>query len=123
MMMQDDKATPPIEKFAEQIWLGLNDCSNADAKITIKTVTHWIEHSGAGYPDVPLLQDTIKADAELWADAASDYELEAYMAAALGAMGKMPIYERAAKHLAALSYKSLGLLSRDKFKAWTEKVA
>ena len=81
-------------------------------------VTHWLERNGAGCPDVPLLQEKVREDAQLWAGCAHQAELEAYLSAALGEMEKSVLTTKAAKRLAALSYKSLSPEDRLAFIQW-----
>ena len=108
------------DERAGALWTGLNDCMAQDRGITMQTVTHWLEHHGAGFPDVPLMQERIREDASLWAASASQVELETYAAAAIMEMEKTPILNRAAKRLAALSYRAMNVVDQDKFKKWIE---
>ena len=82
------------------------------------TAAHWLERNGAGCPDVPLLQEKVREDAQLWAGCAHQAELEAYLSAALGEMEKSVLTTKAAKRLAALSYKSLSPEDRAAFIEW-----
>ena len=84
-------------------------------------VTHWLERNGAGCPDVPLLQEKLRDDAQAWAGCAHQAELEAYLSAALGEMEKTVLTEKSAKRLAALSFKSLSPDRRAAFIEWAGK--
>ena len=81
-------------------------------------VTHWLERNGAGCPDVPLLQERVREDAQVWAGCAHQAELEAYLSASLGALEKSVLTTKAAKRMAALSYKSLSPEDRAAFIQW-----
>lgn len=84
-------------------------------------LTHWLERNGAGCPDVPLLQEKLRDDAQMWAGCAHQAELEAYLSAALGEMEKTVLTEKAAKRLVALSFKSLSPDHRAAFIVWAGK--
>lgn len=103
---------------AEHLWRALSACASLDRDITIATVTHWLEHHGAGSPDVPLMQERIRDDAKLWAAAATQAEMEAYVAAAVLEMERSAITNRAAKRLAALGFKSMTSEDRASFRNW-----
>ncbi len=107
------------EQRAEHLWRALNACRGLDAELTITTVTHWLEHHGAGYPDVPLMQERIRDDAKTWAMSASQAELEAYVAAAVIELEQAPITGKAAKRLMALGWKRMGAEDRAAFLNWT----
>lgn len=109
------------EDRAYLLWQGLNDCHALNDAVAITTVTHWLEYHGAGLPDVVLLSERVRDDAALWAASAHQTELEAYLAAALMALEKSPLTNRAAKRLAALGFKSMDIVSREAFREWTEK--
>lgn len=81
-------------------------------------VTHWLERNGAGCPDVPLLQERVREDAQLWAGLAHQAELEAYASAAIGELEKTVVTQKAAKRLVALGYKSLSPSDRAAFIEW-----
>ena len=108
------------EDRAEHLWRALNACRGLDHELTIRTVTHWLEHHGAGSPDVPLMQERVRDDAKSWAIAASQAELEAYVAAAVIELEKAPITGKAAKRLAALGYKRMGAEDRVGFLKWVD---
>lgn len=109
------------EDRAEHLWRALNACRGLDPALTITTVTHWLEHHGAGSPDVPLMQERVRDDAKSWALAASQAELEAYVAAAVIELEKAPITGKAAKRLAALGWKRMGAEDRAAFRDWIGK--
>lgn len=109
------------EERAEHLWRALNACLGLDRELTITTVTHWLEYHGAGSPDVPLMQERIRDDAKLWAASASQAELEAYTAAAVMELEKSPITGKAAKRLAALSWKRMSAEDRSRFRDWIGK--
>lgn len=100
------------------MWSGLNDCKNLNGNLTISTVTHWLEFHGAGYPDVPFMQERVRDDAKLWASCSHQFELEAYLAASLVELEKSGLTDRAAKRLAALAFKSMSPETKLKFKEW-----
>lgn len=104
--------------FAQNMWHGLNDCLNADRDIAIATATHWLEYHGAGFPDVPLMQERVRDDAKLWAASASQVELEAYVAAAVVELESAPITGRAMKRLAAMAWKRMDAEARAGFRNW-----
>jgi hypothetical protein len=106
------------EERAEHLWRGLNTCAGLDRALTITTVTHWLEHHGAGSPDVPLMQERVRDDAKLWAMSASQAELEAYVAAAVMELEKAPITGKAMKRLAALAWKGMNAEARTGFRNW-----
>lgn len=109
------------EERAAHLWHGLNDCARIEKGITVATVTHWLEYHGAGFPDVPLMQERVRDDAKLWAVSASQAELEAYVAAGVMELEKSPLPARAAKRLAALAWKNMGADDRAKFKEWIDQ--
>ena len=108
------------EDRAEHLWRALNACRGLDPELTITTVTHWLEHHGAGSPDVPLMQERVRDDAKLWAMAASQAELEAYVAAAVMELEDAPITGKAAKRLAALAWKRMDAEARVGFLKWVD---
>ena len=108
--------------LADVIWRQLNMHMADDRTITAATVTHWLEYHGAGSPDVPLMRERVRDDAQLWSTAASVPELEAYVAAGVIALEKnMGLTDNAAKRLAALGWQNMQPDSRARFKAWIEK--
>lgn len=106
------------EERAEHLWRALNAWRGLDPELTITTVTHWLEHHGAGYPDVPLMQERIRDDAKTWAMSASQAELEAYVAAAVIELDRAPITGKAAKRLAALAWGRMDAEARAGFRNW-----
>ncbi len=108
------------EDRAEHLWRALNSCLGMNRDVTLATVTHWLEHHGAGFPDVPLMQEQIRADAKLWATSASQAELESYAAAAIMELEKSPITGKAAKRMTALGFKKMDPEQRIAFKNWVE---
>jgi len=106
------------ERRAALLWSGLSDCRNLDHALTVATVTHWLEHHGAGLPDVPLMRERLRDDAKLWAVSASTEELEAYVAAAVVALEGAPITGKAAKRLAASAWRNMSAEDKHKFKEW-----
>lgn len=102
------------------LWRGLSACAGMDRELTITTVTHWLEHHGAGSPDVPLMQERVRDDAKLWAAAASQAELEAYVAAAVIELERAPITARAMKRLAAMAWRNMASEDRAKFREWID---
>lgn len=109
------------EQRAAHLWNGLNDCARIERGITVATVTHWLEYHGAGFPDVPLMQERVRDDAKLWAASASQAELEAYVAAGIMELEKSLLTARALKRLAALAWKNMSAEDRSKFKEWIEQ--
>lgn len=106
------------EDRAEHLWRALNACAGLDKELTIRTVTHWLEHHGAGSPDVPLMQERIRDDAKLWVASASQAELEIYLAAAVIELERAPITVKAMKRLAALAWRNMPAEDRSKFRDW-----
>lgn len=106
------------EERAAHLWRALNSCAGLDHVLTVATVTHWLEHHGAGSPDVPLMQERVRDDAKLWAAAATQAELEAYVAAAVMELEASMITGKAAKRLAALAWKRMDAEDRSRFKDW-----
>lgn len=100
------------------LWRGLNACAGLDRELTITTVTHWLEHHGAGSPDVPLMQERVRDDAKLWVSSASQAELEIYLSAAVIELEKAPITAKAMKRLAAMAWKNMTAEDRAKFREW-----
>lgn len=109
------------EQKATLLWQGLNDCAQDDKEAAVTTVTHWLEHHGAGYPDVPLMQERARDDAIFWADCAHQFELEAYLSAILKTLPSSPITKRCIKKLAAMSWQRMDDEDRAAFKAWIER--
>jgi len=108
------------EERAEHLWRALNACRGLDPELTITTVTHWLEHHGAGYPDVPLMQERVRDDAKTWAMSASQAELEAYVAAAIHELGSAPITGKAVKRLAAFGFQKMHSEDQEKFLFWAQ---
>lgn len=109
------------QRKAETLWKGLNELLSQDRDLTLKTVSTWLEHHGAGSPDVAFLQERVRDDAKLWAMAAQPYELEAYVAAGVVELERSPIANRALKRLAALAYRGMDASSQMAFLEWTRK--
>lgn len=109
------------EDRAAFLWRGLNACAGLNKEITLRTVTHWLEYHGAGSPDVPLMQERVRDDAKLWAAAAQQAELEAYLAAAVMELERSALTIKAAKRVAALGFKAMDAETKEKFKAWAEQ--
>lgn len=103
------------------LWRALNACKELNADLTIATVTHWLEHHGAGYPDVAMSQERVRDDAKFWSISASQAELQAYLAASLVELERSPLTVRAAKRLAALGVNNLDAVALDGFKEWLRK--
>lgn len=106
---------------AEYLWRALSACVALDRELTVATVTHWLEHHGAGLPDVPLMQERVREDATMWAASASQEELLSYFAAAVLELERSPVTERGAKRMAALGYKNMSDEAKAGFRAWLEK--
>lgn len=103
---------------ADFLWRALSACKELKPEITIATVTHWLEHHGAGFPDTPLMQERIRSDAKFWAAAATQDELEAYVVAAVIEMERSLVTEKTLKRLAALAWKNMNIKSREGFRNW-----
>jgi hypothetical protein len=69
---------------------------------------------GAGTPEAPLFEGA-RAEAALWADAASPPELESYALAALERLGRAGLAERARKRALAALWGQLDPASRRAF--------
>lgn len=106
------------EDRAAFLWRGLNACAGLDKDITFRTVTHWLEFHGAGFPDVPLMQERVRDDAKLWAASAQQAELEAYLAASVMELEKSPLTQRAIKRVAAWAFRAMDAETQQKFKEW-----
>ncbi len=105
----------------ERIWRSLSKCAGIDVGGVMATVTHWLEYHSAGSPDVPLMRERVRDDANLWAMAASQEELEAYVSAAIMELGKSPITNKAAKRLSFLSVGHMDSDTKEKFKEWMNR--
>jgi hypothetical protein len=108
------------EDRAENLWHGLNACFAIDRDATIATVTHWLECHGAGYPDVPLMQERIRDDARFWAASSQPFELEAYLAAAVMGLEKSPLAKKAVSRVGAWAFRSMDAETKHKFRNWAE---
>lgn len=102
------------------LWRGLNACAGLNPGLTSTVVTHWIEHHGAGVPDVPLMQDGIRDDAKLWAASAHQAELEVYLAACVMELERSPLTDRAIKRIAAWAFRAMDTETRHKFREWAD---
>jgi hypothetical protein len=111
----------PQEHAADMLWRGLNQCIAMNRETTIATVTHWLEYHGAGSPDVPLIKERVRDDAQNWASYATQPELESYMVAALLELEKSGLTNKAAKRLGAAAFNGMDLPSRDAFAKWVGK--
>lgn len=109
------------EERATILWTRLNDLLSIDRDLTLKVVSVWLEHHGAGSPDVSFMQERVRDDAKFWALAAQPYELEAYIAAGVVELEHSPIATRALKRLAAMAYKGMDAASRLAFLEWAKK--
>jgi hypothetical protein len=115
-MPSDDHLTD--EERVEFLWRALGACMRRDAKLTIATLTHFLEYHSAGYPDVPLMLERVRDDAKMWALAATTVEMEAYIAAAIMELEVSPLTDKAAKRIAVLAFKTMNAETRSKFKGW-----
>lgn len=86
----------------------------------VATVSCWLEDNAAKYPQVTLMQERVREDADFWASLATPAELEAYLSASLRALNDTVIAERVQKRLAALAFKSMNPETRANFIAWAE---
>lgn len=109
------------EERATILWTSLNNCLSLDKDLTLKVVSTWLEHHGAGSPDVSFMQERVRDDAKFWAMAALPIELEAYVAAGVVELERSPIANRALKRLAALAYRGMDAASRLSFLEWAKK--
>ena len=110
------------EDRAGHLWRSLSACKELNPELTIATVLHWVEYHGAGFPDVPLVQEKVRDDAKLWSACATQPELEAYLAAALMELERSPLTVRGAKRLAALGVRNMDLTARAAFTTWLETI-
>lgn len=108
------------EERAGLLWEGLNDCAALDKRIAVATVSHWLEHHGAGYPDVPLIEEKVRDDARFWASCAQQHELEAYVAAGIAEMENAPMTEKQLRRLLAVAYRRLSPEGRIAAKKWMD---
>ena len=106
------------EDRAEALWRSLTACLRLNRDLTMKTVTWWLDYHGAGAPVVPMDQERLRGDAQLWAAAATQAEIEAYLAAAVLELEKSDVAPRAMKRLAALSWRQMNAEDRVKFREW-----
>lgn len=107
--------------MANEMWRGLSSCIRADRSVALTTVSHWLEHHGAGYPEVPFLPEKIRDDARFWSLCAVQHELEAYIAAAITALDRSELTDRQSKRLAAASWKQMTPTSKEAFREWINK--
>lgn len=108
------------DERAYLLWHGLNDCAALDRTAAVSTVTAWLEHHGAGVPDVTLMQETMRRDALFWSELATPEELEAYAVAAITSLGNTPLTAKQVKRLAAMSWRRMNAQDRAAFKEWIE---
>jgi hypothetical protein len=106
------------EQRAEFLWRGLSAALRRDRDLTMTTVSYWLNYHGAGGPLVPMDQERVRGDAQLWAAAATQPELEAYLAAAVLELEGSTVAPRAVKRLAALAWRHMGAEDRAKFREW-----
>lgn len=109
------------EDRAAYLWRGLNACIGLDPKLTIATVTHWLEHHGARMPDVADMDERTREQAKFWAASANQQELEVYLVACVMEIERTPITDRAAKRLGAFAYRIMDLPSKDAFGEWVKR--
>ena len=82
----------------------------------------FLDECGAGVPDVPMLQENVRRDAQMWADCAAPHELEAYIAAAISALDNgSAVLKNQMKRLGALAYRRMGADGREGFKQWMDR--
>ena len=105
---------------AALLWDGLNDCAVQDKKTALVTVSHWLDHHGAGYPDVPLLPEKVRDDARFWSSCATQHELEAYVSAGISEIENAALTEKQLRRLLAMAYRRVSAEGRVAFKKWME---
>lgn len=108
------------EERAALLWHGLNDCAAIDKHDAVCTVTAWLEHHGAGYPDVPLFQEQVRKDAAFWADLALPDELAAYFLAAGTKLGETPLTTKQTKMMLANCFARLSKDDQERFTQWAK---
>lgn len=124
--MTDDVSYAPSGKLtdeerAEHLWRGLSACMGLDPKLTVATVTHWLEHHGARMPDVAGMDERTREQARFWAATANQQELEVYLVACVMELEYTPITNRAAKRLGAFAYRMMNLPTQEAFAEWIFK--
>lgn len=109
------------DAVGRQMFKGLNDIYRGDKELCIGTVSAFLDYHQAGCPEVPLFLEQVRVDAKLWADCASQHELEAYAFAAIDALDKSNVsWEKQTKRLAAMSWRRLTASGKAAFKNWIE---
>lgn len=115
--MSDDSA----EFAASVAGRALLEAARMDRRGAFAAIQAFVDIHGAGYPDVPMFPEQVRAEAVLWASAAHQAELEAYLVAALTELEESPLTRKAAKRLAALAWRRMGPEGQEAFKGWIEK--
>ena len=110
------------EERAALLWQGLSDCAAIDRRDAIVTVTAWLEHHGARYPDVPLFPQEVRKDAAFWADLATPDELASYYLAAAIKLRETPLTTKQTKLMLADCYKRLSQQDKEGFLAWAKSL-
>lgn len=108
------------EERAALLWHGLNDCARIDKRDAVVTVSHWLEHHGAGYPDVPLFAEKVRNDASFWASLAAPDELAAYYLAAANMLGVTPLTTKQTKLMLVECLKRLSTEDKKGFMEWAK---
>lgn len=109
------------QDVAKLVWSRLSDCRDIDRRVTLDTVTHWLEYCAEISPDIPLMPERVQDDALLWASHSEARVLEVYLAAALMELERSAITTRAAKRLAAAAWRNMDVTTREAFKEWIGK--
>lgn len=102
------------------MWQGLSDCASLDRRDAICTVTAWLEYHGAGYPDVPLIQQQVRKDAAFWVELATPDELSAYYLAASIKLRETPLTTKQTKLMLADCFKRLSKKDKEGFIEWAK---
>lgn len=116
--MENEGGKLTDEERAEHLWRGLTACAGLDPKLTVATVTHWLEHHGARMPEVAGMDERTREQARFWAASANQQELEVYLVACVMEMERTPITDRAAKRLGAFAYRIMNAVTKDAFATW-----
>jgi hypothetical protein len=108
------------EERATLLWHKLNECAAIDKRDAVCTVTAWLEHHGAGYPDVPLFAEKVRGEAAFWADLATPDELASYYLAAAKALKTTPLTAKQTKLMLVECFKKLSTEDKEGFMQWAK---
>lgn len=104
---------------AVAFWLG--DMWQSNPKVTIQIASAFLDEVGAGVPEYNSLSDTVRADARYWADTASPYEIECYVAAGLERAKDTAFGPRMRKRMIGTMWRKMSPQDRAEFLEWAAK--